>query len=179
MEPFDHASALEGCARGDSASLRRLYDHEAGFLLAVALRIVRRREVAADVLHDSIMDIWERAGTFDRSRGAGRAWITSIVRHRALKHVRAAGREADLDAAVGVEIADDAPDPFAALATSQDGARLHGCLALLDADRRKVILLAYVDGLSQSEIAGRLGTPLGTVKAWVRRSLIALKDCLS
>lgn len=179
MGPFDHASVLEGCARGDVASLRRLYDHEAGFLLAVALRIVRRREVAADVVHDAVIDIWERAGTFDRSRGVGRAWITSIVRHRALKHVRAAGRETDLDPAAGAEITDDAPDPFVALAASQDGARLHGCLSRLDADRRQVILLAYVDGLSQSEIAERLGTPLGTVKAWVRRSLIALKDCLS
>lgn len=179
MEPFDHASTLEGCARRDPASLRRLYDHEAGFLLAVALRIVRRRDVAADVLHDSIMDIWERAGTFDRSRGSGRAWITSIVRYRALKYIRAASRESDLDAAVAAEIADPAPDPFAMLATSQDGARLHGCLSRLDTDRRQAILLAYVDGLSQSEIAEQLGTPLGTVKAWVRRSLIALKDCLS
>jgi len=179
MEPFDHASALEGCARGDPASLRRLYDQEAGFLLAVALRIVRRRDVAADVLHDAIMDIWERAGTFDRSRGAGRAWITSIVRHRALKQIRIVGRETELDAAAAIEVADDAPDPFAILATSQDGTRLHGCLAQLGAERRAVILLAYVDGLSQSEIAERLGTPLGTVKAWVRRSLIALKDCLS
>ncbi|GLS42164.1 sigma-70 family RNA polymerase sigma factor [Methylobacterium brachythecii] len=179
MEPFDHASALEGCARGDAASLRRLYDQEAGFLLAVALRIVRRREVAADVLHDAVMDIWERAHTFDRSRGAGRAWITSIVRHRALKHVRAAGRETDLDPEAGARIADEAPDPFVALAASQEGARLHGCLSQLDADKRQVILLAYVHGLSQSEIAERLGTPLGTVKAWVRRSLIALKDCLS
>ncbi|MCE4223345.1 sigma-70 family RNA polymerase sigma factor [Methylobacterium sp. C25] len=179
MEPFDHASALEGCARGDVASLRRLYDREAGFLLAVALRIVRRREVAADVLHDAVVDIWERAGTFDRSRGAGRAWITSIVRHRALKHARAVGRETDLDPEAGAQIADEAPDPFVALAALQEGARLHGCLSRLDADRRQVILLAYVDGLSQSEIAERLGTPLGTVKAWVRRSLIALKDCLS
>ena len=179
MEPFDHASALEGCARGDSASLRRLYDREAGFLLAVALRIVRRREVAADILHDSFLDIWERAGTFDGRRGAGRAWITSIVRHRALKQIRIVGRETELDAAAATEVADDAPDPFAILATSQDGTRLHHCLAQLGAERRAVILLAYVDGLSQSEIAERLGTPLGTVKAWVRRSLIALKDCLS
>ena len=99
------------------------------------------------------------------------------MRYRALKYIRAAGRETDLE--VGAEIADDAPDPFAALSTAQDGARLHGCLQRLDADRRQVILLAYLDGLSQSEIAERLGTPLGTVKAWVRRSLIALKDCLS
>lgn len=179
MEPFDHASALEGCARGEPASLRRLYDHEAGFLLAVALRIVRRRDVAFDVLHDAFVDIWDRADTFDRRRGAGRAWITSIVRYRALKHIRASRREADLDVTTTAEVVDDAPDPFDALATSQDGARLHGCLARLDANKRQVVLLAYVDGLSQSEIAERLGTPLGTVKAWVRRSLIALKDCLS
>ncbi len=179
MEPFDHASALKGCARQDPAALRRLYDREAGFLLAVALRIVRRRDVAVDVLHDAFLDIWERAGSFDSSRGTGRAWITSIVRYRALKYIRAASRETDIDAETVAEIVDAAPDPFAALAASQDGVRLHGCLARLSADKRQVILLAYVDGLSQSEIAERLATPLGTVKAWVRRSLIALKDCLS
>lgn len=179
MEPVDHADALEACARREVAALRRLYDSEAGFLLAVALRIVRRREVAADVLHDAFLDIWERAGTFDRTRGAGRAWITSLVRHRALKHVRAAGRETELDAALAEGIADGAPDAFASLALSQEGARLHTCLSALEPERRRAILLAYVDGLSQAQIAARLGAPLGTVKAWIRRSLIALKGCLS
>ena len=179
MALFDHSTLLEACARKDAAALRRLYDQEAGFLLAVALRIVRRREVAADVLHDAFIDIWERAATFDRGLGAGRAWITSIVRHRALKHVRGLGRETELDQAVESRIADDGPDPFATLAASQEGARLHACLAELDPARRHAILLAYVDGLSQSEIAGRLGTPIGTVKAWIRRSLITLKGCLS
>ena len=127
MEPFDHASALKGCARQDPAALRRLYDREAGFLLAVALRIVRRRDVAVDVLHDAFLDIWERAGSFDSSRGTGRAWITSIVRYRALKYIRAASRETDIDAVTVAEIVDAAPDPFAALAASQDGVRLHGC----------------------------------------------------
>ncbi|MEA1834444.1 sigma-70 family RNA polymerase sigma factor [Methylobacterium durans] len=161
------------------AALRRLYDREAAFLFAVALRIVRRREVASDVLHDAILDIWERAHTFDPRRGAGRAWITSIVRYRALKHVRTARREAPSDPEDGARIADDAPDPLAALAASQDAERLRTCLAQLQADRRRVLLLAYVDGLSQAEIAERLGAPLGTVKAWVRRSLLALKGCLS
>lgn len=179
METFDHATALAACARRDAAALRRLYDREAGFLLAVAIRIVRRREVAADVLHDAFLDIWQRAGTFDPARGDGRAWITSVVRHRALKHVRAAGRETELDPAGGAEIADEAPDPFVALAALQEGARLHACLSQLEENRRRAILLAYVDGLSHSEIAERLGTPLGTVKAWIRRSLVALKGCLS
>ena len=74
---------------------------------------------------------------------------------------------------------DGAPDAHALLEAAQDGAALHRCLDRLEPERRRVILLAYMDGLSQSEIADRLGAPLGTVKAWTRRSLLALRDCLS
>lgn len=179
MDGFDHAAELAGCARKDAAALRRLYDRESGFLLAVALRIVRRREVAADVVHDAFLDVWQRAASFDPRRGAGRAWIASIVRYRALKHVRQAGREAVLDDATRDAVADDAPDALVALTTIDESHRLHACLAGLAPERRQVILLAYVDGLSQAQIADRLGTPLGTVKAWVRRSLLALKECLA
>lgn len=179
MPPFDHAAMLAGCARREVAALRALYDREGGFLFAVALRIVRRREVAADILHDAFLDVWERAGSFDPARGAGRAWMAGIVRYRALKHVRSAGREAPLEGQAALDRPDDAPDPFAALASSQDGARLHACLATLEPARRNVLLLAYVEGLSQTEIAARVGAPVGTVKAWVRRSLVALKGCLT
>lgn len=179
MRPFDHAAELEACARRDPSALRRLYEREAGFLLAVALRIVRRREVAADVLHDSFLDIWQRAGSFDRSKGAARAWIASIVRYRALKHVRGAGRERDFDPEEHSHEADGAPDQLASLELSQEAARLRGCMGQLEPERRRAILLAYADGLSHAEIASRLGAPLGTVKAWIRRSLLALKECLS
>jgi RNA polymerase sigma factor (sigma-70 family) len=179
MAVFDHEAELAGCARRDPAALHRLYDREAPFLLAVALRIVRRREVAADVIHDSFLDIWERAGSFDRERGAARAWITSIVRYRALKHLRQAGRERAIDPDAQAQNADDAPDPLAALETSQEAARLHACLSRLEPERRRAIALAYTEGLSHAEIAERIGAPLGTVKAWIRRSLLALRDCLS
>ena len=145
----------------------------------MALRIVRRREVADDVLHDAFLDIWQRAGTFDPGRGAGRVWIASLVRYRALKHVRQMGRETFYDEAAHAELGDDGVDALDALAASQDAAALHRCLSVLPAERRHVILLAYVDGLSQSEIAGRLAAPLGTIKAWTRRSLLALKGCLA
>lgn len=179
MHPFDHAAELEACARRDASALRRLYEREAGFLLAVALRIVRRREVAADVVHDSFLDVWQRAGSFDRRKGAGRAWIASIVRYRALKHVRGAGREREIDPEAHSREADEAPDPLASLELSQEAERLRGCIAQLEPARRRAILLAYADGLSHAEIASRLGAPLGTVKAWIRRSLLALKECLS
>ena len=97
MGVFDHEAELAACARRDKSALQRLYQREAPFLLAVALRIVRRHEVAAEIIHDSFLDIWERAGSFDRGRGAGRAWIASIVRYRALKYVRQATRERELD----------------------------------------------------------------------------------
>lgn len=179
MGAFDHAAELEACARRDPAALRRLYEREGGFLMAVALRIVRRREVAADVIHDAFLDIWQGAGNFDRGRGSGRAWMTSIVRYRALKHTRQAHREREFDPEQHGGDPDDAPDPLAALETVQDSARLRGCLTALQPERRQVIVLAYVDGLSHVEIAARVGAPLGTVKAWIRRSLLALKECLS
>jgi RNA polymerase sigma-70 factor (ECF subfamily) len=131
------------------------------------------------MVHDGFLDIWERAGSFDRSKGAARAWITSIVRYRALKHVRQATRERDIDPERRERQADDAPDPLSALETNQEALRLHGCLAQLEPERRRAILLAYKDGLSHTEIADRLGAPLGTVKAWIRRSLLVLKECLS
>lgn len=179
MDAFDYEATIAGCARRDPVALRRLYDREAPFLLGLARRILRRDDAARDVLHDSFLDVWQRAETFDPQRGAGRAWIAGIVRHRAFKVLRRDGREAELDDAARDAVPDDAPDAFARLAQAQDGTALHRCLDRLEPVRRRVLILAYVDGLSQTEIAGRLATPLGTVKAWTRRSLISLKECLA
>jgi RNA polymerase sigma factor (sigma-70 family) len=179
MVVFDHEAELAACGRRDVSALRRLYEREGSFLLAVALRIVRRREVAADVIHDAFLDIWQRANSFDREKGAGRAWMASIVRYRALKYVRHAAREREIDPNLRDVVIDDAPDPLATLQSSQEARRLHACLAQLEPERRRAIALAYTEGCSHAEIAARLGAPLGTVKAWIRRSLLALKECLS
>ena len=178
MDGFDYETALAGCAGRDPAALRRLYERDSAFLLGVALRIVKRPDIAHDVLHDAFLDIWRRAASFDPARGAGRAWVVSVVRHRAFKAQRRGAREVQLDEGAQGALPDDAPDAFAALARSQDGAALHRCLSELEPARRSVLLRAYVDGLTQAEIAARLGTPLGTVKAWVRRSLLSLRRCL-
>lgn len=179
MTGFDYDAALAGCARGDPLALRRLYDAQAPLLLAIALRIVRRRDLADDVVHDAFLDVWRGAASFDPARGAGRVWVAALVRHRAFRLLRRGRREAELDPDSEASVPDPGPDPFTALAASEDGAALHRCLAALPDERRRVILLAYVDGLSQSEIAARIDAPLGTVKAWIRRSLLALKGCLT
>ena len=102
---FDYDAALGACARGDRDALRRLYEREAPRLLGVALRIVRDRALAEDVLHDAFVNIWSRASSFDAGRGEGRGWIFSVVRNAALNRVRAGERTVTLedDAAAAVD----------------------------------------------------------------------------
>ncbi|MEG0053725.1 MAG: sigma-70 family RNA polymerase sigma factor [Comamonas sp.] len=182
-DAFDHDAALQACARGDSEALRRIYERESRYLLGVALRIVRDRATAEDVLHDAFVTIWSRASSFDAGRGAGRGWIYSLVRHAALNRMRDGARETVLD-----EPAAAHQDAQSALAAWQDSGdelarhaalgRLGHCLDGLEPARRACLLHAYVDGCTHSEIAARVQAPLGTVKAWIQRGLRALRECM-
>ncbi len=174
----DLTALLRGCAAGDRAALRALYDSEAPRLLGVAWRILRRRDIAEEALQDTFVQIWTRAATFDPALGSARAWMFAVLRHRALHILRHSAREVISDDETLFERADDAPDPEAIVSRLAEGARLRRCLEGLAPDRRQAIVLAYAGGLTHGEIAGRMGRPLGTVKAWLRRSLLALKGCM-
>lgn len=167
------------CASGDRAALRQLFEEDAGRLLAVARRIVRRRDLAEEVVQDTFIQIWNKAGQYDPSIGSARGWIYTIVRNRALNVIRDHARE-ELTDENGIEQLrhDDCmiDDAYQRLATSS---RLRHCLEELDANKRTSLLLAYVAGFSHGEIAGKLGVPLGTVKSWVRRAASALRECLT
>ncbi len=170
------AVLVQLCAEGDRQAFRRLYDLQAARLHGIALRITRQRSLAADAVHDAFLQVWQQAGRFDPQRGSAEAWLISLVRYRALDIMRRHGREAP--GAEPPEQADDAPDPLAQLTASADGAALRACLERLDGVRRRIVMLAFVDGLSHSDLATRLELPLGTVKSWIRRSLLSLKRCL-
>lgn len=176
---FDHEAALFACARGEQAALRTLYEREARWLMGVALRIVRRRELADEVLHDAFLQIWQKSASYSPALGSARGWIYSVVRHRALNAVRDYGREHPSSELSIDDLPGDETGPLDALARQREAHALHRCLQGLDRHKRDCILLAYVDGLSQAQIADRLSCPLGTVKAWTRRGLLALKECLS
>lgn len=181
--PFDHNAALAACANGDQRALRRLYERESRFLMGVALRIVRDRAAAEDVLHDAFMAIWNRASTFDPTRGEGRGWMCSIVRNGALSAVRSSARTVSVDE----ELLDDlqnaepaaAPDMLDAFSMRSTLGQLDHCLEKLDVAKRNCVLLAYLDGCTHAEIAERLSAPLGSVKAWIRRGMASLKECLA
>jgi RNA polymerase sigma-70 factor (ECF subfamily) len=143
----------------------------------VALRITRQSALASDAVHDALLQVWRNAGRFDGSRGSPQTWLVSLVRYRALDIARRRAREIPADEDTP-EPADDSPDPLTVLASARDAAALHRCMQGLEDDRRRLVMLAFVEGLSHADLAERLGAPLGTVKSWIRRSLLSLRACL-
>ncbi len=173
------ARALARCAAGERAALREIYESESARMIGVALRIVRRRELAEEVVQDGFVRIWQSAASYDATRGAPRAWLYTIIRNRALNIIRSEKRT-DLVAEFDNEaIVDDAATPDAIVGRMADSEALRHCLEQLPAVRRNLILLAYLKGLSHGEIAGRVQMPLGTVKSWIRRSLLSLRECMA
>ncbi|MBZ9784944.1 sigma-70 family RNA polymerase sigma factor [Pseudomonas sp. REP124] len=168
--PFDYEHHLAACARGERQALRDLYMQESPRLLGVARRLVGDAALAEDIVHDAFLKIWAGAAHFDPARGSARGWMYSVTRHLALNHLRDHSREIQGD----VEV----PDTFDAVDGLQHSARIHRCLEQLEPARRSCIVHAYVDGYSHAQISHRLGTPLGTVKAWIKRSLTALRECM-
>jgi len=174
---FDYEAAVLACAHGERFALRALYERESRWLLGVAIRIVRERERAEDVLQDAFIQIWQHADTFQPSLGSARGWIYTIVRHRALKALRDPARQVPTDPGELVELADTRQDE--GRDRGLDVESLERCLDRLDEERRSCVLHAFVDGFTHEQIAERLAKPLGTVKSWIRRSLASLKECLA
>ena len=169
---------LVAVADGNRAALRAIYVRQSNRLFGIAMAILRDRTAAADVLQDAFLKVWERARQFDPARGNAEVWLASVVRYTALDAARGRGREIITD---DPGLGDTAVDATAlqSLIATEEGARLHACLAQLEEKNRRGIILAFVHGLSHPEIAARLDQPLGTVKSWIRRGLLALRECLS
>lgn len=183
LNDFNYERALHGCARGERQALQDIYQQDSRHLLGVALRIVRQRQQAEDIVHDAFMNIWTQAASFDARRGSGRGWIYSVVRNLALNAVRNGVREVSVDEEAAEAL--DAQTSLQAHVQADDAfdlrvslGKLNDCLAMLEPARRNCILYAYVDGCSHGEIAARTQTPLGTVKAWIKRSMGSLRECM-
>ena len=176
MSAIEHRLLAIGL--GDRQALAALYRDAGPHLYAIALRITRKAALAEEVVQDVFIAIWRNAARFDRSRGSGMAWLATIVCNRSLDLVERDRRLQPLDESAAAEIPDLAADAFAQLAAHEEGRRLHACLEDLGEQPRRAVLLAFFDGATHEEVAVRMGSPLGTVKSWVRRALLRLKECL-
>ena len=169
---------LQACASGDQTALHSLYMGTAPQLFGLAVGILRSRELAEEIVQDSFLRVWRNAHAFDPARGSAMAWLASVVRNRCIDVIRQRGHERPLD---DVSIDDwEAPmsSPADLAALGRDARRLHDCLAGLEEQPRKLLMMVYYEGITYQEAAGRLGLPLGTVKSWVRKSLLQLRDCM-
>jgi RNA polymerase sigma-70 factor (ECF subfamily) len=175
----DLDDALRRCASGDRAALRAIYDAEAPRMVGVALRLLRRPALAEEAVHDAFVQIWQRAGSFDPARGQARPWLYAVVRNRALNILRGEARTDLVEDFEPMRLASEEDDPETIVARLSDAGALRRCLERLDPARRNAIVLAFVHGLSHGELAGRLGMPLGTLKSWIRRSLLVLRECMA
>ncbi len=177
-EPSD-VLLVARCANGDEGALAELYDLFGRAAYALALRIVRDASQAEDVVQEAFLDLWRSAARFDPSRSRPASYLLTFVHRRAVDLVRREQarpqRGGDVD-----DIADRAgkDDVAASLVTSEQGASVRRALAGLPPPQRQVLELAYFSGLSQSEIAERLGEPLGTVKSRTHVALSRLRELL-
>lgn len=171
---FDYEAALLACARGEKFALQAIYIRDSRWLFGVIYRIVKRRELAEEVLHDAMMKVWNRARLYSPALGSARGWVYTVVRNHALNSVRKRMMEVSSDECEVPELSIVDNQELA-----QEAEKLSACLAHLDESKRNAIVLAFVDGYTHEQIAQRLGSPLGSVKSWIRRGLLKLKECLS
>jgi RNA polymerase sigma-70 factor, ECF subfamily len=192
--PPADAALVAAVASGSEDALAELYDRHAAAIHATAFRLTGDRQVAEDVVQEVFLALWNRADRFDPAVGSLAAWLGTIARHRAVDRLRAAGRRPRLVALPGADDEASAEaldralhagasgpgrdDPAGALEASETRAAIGAALATMPGPEREVILLAYRDDLTQSEIAERLGWPLGTVKTRTRRALGRLRAVL-
>ena len=170
MGAFESSTVLQRIASGEPGALAELYDRFAGLVHGLSLRILRDPADAEDVVQEVFVQVWRQAGSFDPGRGSLQAWLCMIARSRALDRLRrrSARREDPEDEAPAPG---DSPTPEHTLAVRK-------ALLALPEEQRRALELAYYEGLTQSEIAQRLGHPLGTVKTRIRSAMIRLREVL-
>lgn len=175
---------LSRVALADAQAFAELYRLTSAHLFSVALRIVRERGAAEELLQEAYVNVWHHAGSYAAERAQPMTWLVAIVRNRCLDHVRKRGidtvsmtREPE-DDAPELDLPDGGPGPAEMLVAGAEAHAIRECLERLEGGSRQAIALAFFQGLSHSELAEHLAQPLGTVKSWIRRGLERLKGCL-
>ena len=167
---------LKAIAAKDEAALAQLYDRYRVILFGLLMRILNNREEAEDVLQEVFLQVWRKAADFDESRGRPFTWLVTLGRSRGIDRLRTLASRERVAEAGAREAADEISDAAADALRSEQRGLVSDALAKLPDEQKRTIMLAYFDGLTQSEIATRLGAPLGTVKTRMRTGMLRLRE---
>ena len=183
-QPHDYdVELLKAVAVRDEAAeaaLGQLYDRYRLILFGVLIRILNNREEAEDVLQEVFLQVWRRAADFDANRGRPFTWLVTLARSRGIDRLRSlASRERVATMAGADEASDEVSDAASDAIRSEQRGVVNSALSQLPEEQKRPLMLAYFDGLTQSEIATQLGAPLGTVKTRMRSGMMKLRELLS
>ncbi|MEO8988413.1 MAG: sigma-70 family RNA polymerase sigma factor [Rhodanobacter sp.] len=169
---------LQQTGREDPKAFAELYKRTSSKLFGVCLRMLRDRSEAEEVLQETYATVWRRAGSFDAAKASAITWLITLSRNKAIDRLRQ-HREEQLDDPLKLDaLVDDQPSPAADAETSQEYQRLERCLGELEPQQQSSVREAFFTGATYNELAARCEVPLGTMKSWIRRSLMQLRTCL-
>lgn len=161
----------------DRAAFSQLYQKTSPKLFAICIRILRDRAEAEEALQEIYIKIWQRADRYATGETSPMAWLSAIARNHAIDMIRARKPVANtIDEAY--DLADPSPDPEKSALNSAEGRRIETCMEQLDKERADAVRKAYVEGLSYQELAELFNVPLNTMRTWLRRSLLKLRECM-
>jgi RNA polymerase sigma-70 factor (ECF subfamily) len=169
---------LAAVARGDQAAFERLYEATRAKLYGVLLRILGTPELADDVMQETYLKVWKTAGSFDPTIASPITWMVAIARNRAIDIVRRKGHASIEESPEAMNVAADTPPPLARREMTEELRRLLSCLGKLDPEKQRIVLLAYYSGWSREQLARKLDIPVNTIKTWLRRSLLEIRECM-
>jgi RNA polymerase sigma-70 factor (ECF subfamily) len=176
--PVEITWLLAAVAKGDTAAFERLYAATCAKLYGVVLRILRKPELAADVMEDAYLQILRRAGEFDPTIQSPMAWMVAIARGKAIDLVRRTQSSAsEGETEIGGD--DDGPGAVPRNAMTNELRRLLTCIGRLEPDRQRMLLLAYYGAFTHEQLAGRLNMPVNVLRTSLRRSLAEVDQCLN
>jgi RNA polymerase sigma-70 factor (ECF subfamily) len=182
LQPQQEQSAdvdlLHAVARGDETALGTIYDRYRVILFGLLVRILNSREEAEDVLQEVMLQVWRRASDFDEGRGRPFTWLVTLARSRAIDRLRLLGARQRLADSAAQNLPDEASDAVKDTLHAEQREIVQRALAELPEEQTRILKLAYFEGLTQSEIATKLTTPLGTVKTRMRSGMIKLRELL-
>ena len=165
-------------AKGDQAAFERLYAATRAKLYGVVLRILGKPELAEEVMQETYLKVWKMAHTFDPTLASPITWMVAMARNRAIDIVRRRSEVSIEDEPEAQNVAAESAPPLARREMTEELKRLLACLGKLDPEKQRIVLLAYYSGWSREQLSTKLDIPVNTIKTWLRRSLLEIRECM-